>query len=187
MSQVDYPGAKWKASPFVNTPKTPRKVRVVVIHTAECSETAKADDNVANWFADARASVSAHYVVDNDSVTQCVREQSVAWHASQANSFSIGIELAGSANQTPAQWADPYSLAVLDRGAQLVADICLRHDIPICRLTPDQLKAGRGGIVGHIDVTNAYNGGKGHYDPGKHFDWLGFIELVAHYTGAPAA
>ena len=182
---VDYPKASWKPSLFYNTPKALRTVRAVIIHTAQCQETASAAEGVANWFMDPRAKVSAHYCADNDSVVQCVLERNVAWHASQANPWAIGIELAGKAEQTATQWADAYSLAVLDNAAQLVADICLRHDIPIVWLTPEQLKAGRAGIAGHVDVTAAFNGGKGHWDPGPSFPRDVFLELVAKYTGAP--
>lgn len=184
---VDYPKASWKPSQFYNTPKAPRVVRAVIIHTAECNETSSAAENVAHWFTDPRAKVSAHYTCDNDSVVQSVLERNIAWHASQANPWSIGIELAGRASQTAAQWADAYSLATLDNAARLVADVCVRHDIPIVWLTPEQLKAGRRGIAGHVDVAAAFNGGKGHWDPGPGFGREAFLELVAQYAGAPAA
>lgn len=183
---VDYAKARWKSSLFYNAPKPPRVVRAVIIHSAECNETLTAAEGVANWFADPRAKVSAHYTVDSGSVVQCVLESNIAWHASQANPWSIGIELAGRASQTAAQWADPYSLAVIDNAARLVADICLRRDIPIVWLTSEQLKEGRAGIAGHVDVTAAFNGGKGHWDPGPGFDRAAFIELVAQYSEAPS-
>src|ERR1700742_2788585 len=57
---------------------------------------------------------SFHYIVDGDSVTQCVEDQYVAWHASRrGNAVGIGIEMCGRATQTREQWLDPISLATI--------------------------------------------------------------------------
>ena len=68
-------------------------------------------ESVARWFSRPSAQVSAHYCVDVDSIVQCVRERDIAWHARGGNAKSIGIELAGYARQTKAEWADAYSRA----------------------------------------------------------------------------
>ncbi len=161
-------------------------VTMVTIHTAECGEGPKADENVGAYFAGAQApQASAHYMTDADSTTQFVLEKDVAWHAGPVNGYSIGIEQAGTAAQTPEQWADAYSLAMLQRTAELTADICTRYSIPVVRLTADDLKAGkRHGITGHVDVTNGLQGGKGHWDPGPNFPWDDFLARVRAAMGA---
>lgn len=158
-------------------------VTMVVIHTAECGESPQAAENLASWAAGANApQASWHYAVDSDSITQSVREEDTAWHAGPVNPYSIGIEHAGAAKQTPSDWNDVYSLAVLDRSAELCAAICKRHGIEVKRLEAADLKAGqRNGITGHVDVTNGLQGGKGHWDPGPHFPWDYYLDRVRHY------
>jgi N-acetyl-anhydromuramyl-L-alanine amidase AmpD len=172
------------------TPAARTAVDLVVIHTAEAHERPQTAENVAAWFAGPQAPrASAHYTVDSDSVVQSVLEKDVAWHAGPANGYSIGIEHAGFAAQTPAEWADAYSVAMLERSAQLVAEICKRYGIPVRRVSAEDLKAGgerRRGICGHIDVTNGLTGGRGHWDPGPSFPWQSYLARVAELAGQRA-
>lgn len=166
--------------------RKPGAITLVVIHTAECAEVASAAENLQTWTAGPDASqASWHYAVDSDSVTQSCLEKDIAWHAGPVNDCSVGIEHAGRASQSAAQWADDYSIAMLERSAELVADICRRHGIPVERLSADDLKTGkRAGICGHVDVTNGLTGGKGHRDPGPEFPWDWYLERVrSHVDG----
>jgi len=169
------------AYPFVASPNMTRtngrRIDVVVIHTMENDETRRSAEACAQWFADPRARVSAHYCVDDDSIAQCVREQDVAWHAPGANHNGIGVEHAGRASQTAAQWADDYSSAMLARSARLVADICRRHSIPVTWLEPPDLLAGTRGITSHANVTAAFRVGS-HWDPGPAFPVARYLAAV---------
>lgn len=171
------------------TPAQRTTIDLLVVHTAECAEVSTAAENLQAWTAGPQASrASWHYAVDNDSVTQSVLEKDIAWHAGPVNAFSIGIEHAGRASQTAAEWADDYSRAVLENSAQLAAEICVRWSIPIARLTADDLKAGkRRGICGHVDVTNGLTGGKGHTDPGTSFPWDAWLARVRELAGVERA
>jgi N-acetyl-anhydromuramyl-L-alanine amidase AmpD len=152
---------------------------LIVIHTMESPEKGTTAENVAAWFAGPTApNASAHYCVDQDSVVQCVKDSDVAWHAPGANHNGIGIEHAGYAKQTPEEWADPASTAMLLLSAKLVAGLCKKYGIPMVRLTPADLKAKKRGLCGHIDITNAFNGGKGHWDPGPNFPWVRYVEMI---------
>jgi len=156
------------------------KVDLIVIHTMEAPEKPKTARNVATWFAGPSApQASAHYCVDDAEIIQCVLECDIAWHAPGANGNGIGIEHAGYASQTPEQWDDDYSKAALANSAKLVAALCRRFNIPIVKLSVAELAAGGArGLVGHVDVTNAFNGGRGHVDPGPSFPYDRYLDLV---------
>lgn len=160
--------------------RTAEDITLVVIHTAECAETDNAAENVAKYFAGSNSpKASAHYTVDNDSVTQSVLEKDVAWHAGPVNGYSIGVEHAGSAKRDKDDWKRAYSVNMLGRSAELVAGICRRYNIPVQRVTAEDLKKGkRSGICGHIDVTSGLQGGRGHWDPGPHFPWDAYLQDV---------
>jgi N-acetyl-anhydromuramyl-L-alanine amidase AmpD len=162
--------------------------RLIVIHDMEYPERPTGAEWCAEYFAGPNApAASAHFCVDNDSVVQCVHESDGAWHTPgrlpdklgvEINRSSIGIEHAGYAKQTAEEWADEYSQAMLKQSAALVADICLRHDIPPVLLTAQDLKLeGIRGICGHDDCTKATGVGS-HWDPGPHFPWAWFMVLV---------
>jgi len=170
-------------------------IDLVVIHTAECPERPTAAEAVASYFTDPRAKdgkpihASAHYTVDNDTITCSVLEKDVAWHTPGkradgrfVNNISIGVEHAGYARQKPDEWDDDYSRAMLERSAELVAGICVRYGVPIRKLSVAELAAGERGICGHVDCTVAFNKGKGHTDPGASFPWERYIEMVTAFA-----
>ena len=177
--------------PFVASPNvnhtSGRKVDVVVVHTMEMDEKGDTAESCANYFAQSRAQVSAHYCVDNNSVVQCVKEQDVAWHAPGANHNGIGVEHAGRAKQTGREWADDFSTAMLARSAELVGGICSRNKIPVTWLQPSDLVAGKRGITSHANVSKAFKRGS-HWDPGDSFPIEKYLAAVRKAMGAaPAA
>jgi hypothetical protein len=160
------------------------KIDLICVHSMEYPEKPGSAEWCADFFAGANApKASAHYAVDNDSVVQCVRDEDVAWHAPGANHNGIGIEHAGYARQTEAEWLDPFGLAMLSMSAELTAQLCVKYSIPVVRLTPAELKAGGRGIVGHKDCTDAFSGGKGHWDPGPGFPWDWYLARVRACAG----
>lgn len=175
----------WMPSPNFNVgPATHREIRLIVIHTAETAELHDEARNIAGWLDLKQSHVSAHYVVDDDRPVQCVLERDLAWHAGtnfngfDANQVSIGIEHAGTALQTRAQWDDDYSRKVLESSARLVAALCNRFNVPIVRPSADELRGGAAGIVGHADVNAAWTAGRGHVDPGASFPWAPYLARI---------
>lgn len=162
---------------------------MVVIHDMEFPKKAGAAEWCANYFQNPEHGKSAHYAVDDQEVIQMVDEADGAWHTPgflggrEINRFSVGIEHAGFANQTEAQWLDGYSKPELLRSAALVADICKRHNIPIRFLSAADLQAGEThGITGHWQCTQASGSGD-HTDPGPNFPWDWYIAEVKKAAG----
>lgn len=155
-----------------------RQVDLIVVHDMEHPEVPGAAKQVAQWFASATAPIaSAHYNVDEKQVVQSVRDDDVAWHAPGSNAIGIGIEHAGYANQTSADWDDVYSRAMLVLSAKLVARLCLKHRIPVVWLSPQELVQGKRGITSHANVSKAWRKST-HTDPGPGFPVDFYIRLV---------
>ena len=172
--------------------------RLVIIHTAESHELPSAATNTGTWFQNTPKQLSSHYGVDADGVVQYANESATTWHTGGklgggkgppwTNDESIGLELAGSAHQTPEQWADDYSAAVLANAAALTAELCRRYVIPIKYVNADALKRGERGITGHVQANEAAGITGQHWDPGPGFPWADFIAMVQHFadTQGPA-
>lgn len=166
------------------TPARRVPVDLVVLHSMEAAESARTAENVAAWTAGASAPrASFHYAIDSDSTVQCVREADVAWHAPGANHNGVGIELAGYARQTPADWADAFSTAMLERAARLVAGVCRRHAVPVAFVDAAGLLRGESGVTTHAEVSKAWKKSS-HWDPGKGFDMAGFLVAVQSFSDA---
>lgn len=155
-----------------------RKVRLVVIHSMESAEKGDTAESVGRWFQIIDRPASAHIGVDSNSIVQYVRDNDVAYGAKGVNEDGIQVELAGKAGQSTTEWLDPYGTLMLDRAAGAVAQYCLKYDIPIARLSLEDLKKGRRGIIGHWDATQVYKPNAGHTDPGPNFPWSFFLERV---------
>jgi len=167
-----------QAAHFTIGPDPSRVIRWIVLHAMESSEKPETAENVAAWFAGPGApQASAHYCVDGDSIVQCVLDSDIAWHAPGANRHGIGVELAGRASQTSAEWLDSYSSRVLELAAALVADLCRRHRIPARPIGAAGLLMGSPGIVTHASVSVAFKKST-HTDPGEGFPLNAFVEMV---------
>lgn len=134
--------------------------------------------NVARYFQSDDAGGSAHYVVDPSEIVCCVRDNVVAYHA-PPNTGSIGVELCDPQKGTADRWQDAAHEAMLRRAADLVRDLAAKHDVPLKRLSVADLKAGKRGICGHVDISNAF-GRTDHGDPdmGGKFPWTHFMQLI---------
>jgi len=161
------------------------KPHIIVIHTMETPENRGRAHQVAVWFSGANApQASAHYMVDDSEIYQTVKEENSAWAVDdwELNQQSISIEHAGTASQSLVQWQDDYSKSMLANSAKLAADICKRWSIPIVRLTPQDIIAGKSGFCGHNDITHAKKIAGGHTDPGPNFPWNAYLKLVQSHS-----
>ena len=180
-----------QARNFTHVPSS-RTIDLIIIHDMEYPETPEGAEWCASFFAAPTApQASAHYSVDSNSIVQSVRDGDVAWHAKGANHNGIGVEHAGYAKQTRAQWLDDYSQRELAISARLVARLCRLYAIPIAYvdaadLRPTSLGArALRGLTGHRDATVAFGIVGGHTDPGPNFPWDVYLQLVRN-AGASA-
>lgn len=179
-----------EAWPFVEAkwftkvdPAKPRRVRVIVIHDMEWKVGTATAEDCAHDFAVRKPDnkASAHICVDPDSIVQCVHDRDVAYAAPGVNSDGIQIELAGFKRFTLADWMLPENLKVLLKGADAVAQYCLKYDIPPMHISDTALRAGAKGIIGHDQASRVYKGSD-HSDPGPSFPWTFFIASVATFV-----
>ncbi len=164
-----------------------RSPKLIVIHCTDGHEGPNKDADVAAMFADANLHPrrSAHYVVDTDSVTQCVDDNMQAWHCGKTgNRLGIGIELCGKASQSYDQWHDSLSLPMVQIAARLVANLCQKHNIPCVYLTSRQLLEGRSGVTTHASVSIAW-GESTHTDPGPGFPMVKLVNAAREALGLP--
>lgn len=162
-------------------------ISLIVLHDMEAARTSSTARNVAKWFAGPAAPMaSCAYCVDAGEVVCSVRPDNTAFHAPGANAQGIGIELAGFARQTEAEWLDAYGYAELDLAAQLVAALCDRYQLPPQFVDAAGILRGEKGLTTHAECTKAFHTAGGHTDPGKGFplDW--FVARVAGLLPYPA-
>jgi N-acetyl-anhydromuramyl-L-alanine amidase AmpD len=127
------------------------------------------------WLSGGHSHASAHYVIARDgSIVQLVHLSDVAWHAgnSKVNRHSIGIEHVGETYDPNGFTAEEYQSS-----ARLVAWLVRRYGIPVDRRH----------IIGHSQVPDPKNpqllGGSDHHtDPGPHWRWGYYLNLVRHYA-----
>lgn len=82
-----------KSSPNFTKGRT-QKISAIVIHWWGDPNTKPTASGVVSWFLNKASQVSAHYVITgtNREVYHVVDNANTAWHAKQANPFTIGLE-----------------------------------------------------------------------------------------------
>ena len=154
---------------FTKSHRHPESIDKIVIHVTE-----GAFWGSVRWLQSARAHASSHYIVArNGRIVQLVHLSDIAWHAGnwKVNSHSVGIEHEGY-TYGPEGFTD----AQYQSSARLAAWIARRSLMPIDRKH----------IIGHAQVP-APGGGRGgsshHTDPGPHWNWRRYLQLVRRYAG----
>lgn len=155
------------------------RTQLIVVHATDGHEGTRKDDDVAAMFGSILVRPrSAHFVVDADSVTQCVPPTMTAWHCgTTGNARGEGIELCGRAKQSRAEWFDELSLRTLNIAARLIATRCVATGVPAVFVDSELIKDGYRGITTHAEVTKAWGESK-HTDPGPHFPMHELVRAV---------
>lgn len=154
----------------------------IVIHCTVSPCQAGGARATAAFFRTPASGGSAHYVVDPGEAVQVVFDDTIAWHA-PPNANSLGVELTDpmvgkDGKELPAaRWTDANHVAMLQRAADLVAQLALAYGVPIVKINAADLLAGKHGICGHVDVSQAWHQSD-HWDPGTTFPWDTFMTMV---------
>lgn len=155
----------------------------IVIHGTVSPCVAGGARNVARYFQQQNSGGSAQYLVDPGEIVQCATDDTICWHA-PPNQGSIGIELCDPVSGSAARWADASHDKMLRLAAGLVRSLCAKYGIPVVKLSVADLLAGKHGICGHVDVSQAWHQ-TDHTDPGASFPWPKFIGYIAGTTPTP--
>ncbi|MEV4534182.1 N-acetylmuramoyl-L-alanine amidase [Asanoa sp. NPDC049518] len=163
---TDYGPAVWAPANAGNYTVSSREggypIDYVVIHVTQGSYAG----SIA-WFQNPASNVSAHYTFrsSDGAVTQSVREKDIGYHAGNwdYNTRSIGIEHEGFVDN-PAWFTD----AMYRASASLTRNLTAKYGIP----------RDRAHIIAHREVPGAT-----HTDPGPHWNWTYYMQLVNGVTG----
>lgn len=159
----------WKILPAAhNSGPRPAKPTLVVVH---CTEGSTAE-GAARWFANPRSAGSAQVVVDDVEVWRCVDDMTIAWHAIGANTNGLGLEIAGFARWTRAEWMS--HVPRLEEAARIHAGWNLTYGIPLVESTTR-------GYHSHAGLP-----GNNHTDPGANFPWDFYLGRVRTFMAPPA-
>jgi N-acetyl-anhydromuramyl-L-alanine amidase AmpD len=175
-NSADYAPAIWNAAASCNYGVgRSASITHVAEHIAQGSYA-----GTISWFQNCSASVSAHYVVrsSDGQVTQMVRESDTAWHVASHNSYSIGIEHEGYADNCA--W---YTTAMYNGSSLLTRDIADSRGIPRTATYDASLgwdtelpQSSPFKIKGHTNFPTTKT------CPGACFDWPRFRSLVIGTT-----
>jgi uncharacterized coiled-coil protein SlyX len=119
--------------------------QLIVFHSMECPLQAGYARSLTNWALTPESAggpqASWHRGYGPDERVYFIPDELGAWHASEANPLSIGLEQTGYAAYTRAQWLTPDGYKMLDSVAADVAAICKRDGIPARWLTTAEVRA----------------------------------------------
>lgn len=143
-------------SPNQNDRPDGARISAIVLHHTATTDSAR---QVAAFFANPKAQVSSHYIVDRTGyIVQPVPDNLRSWHAgrseflgkSNVNDFSIGIEICNVGDSL-----EPYSDVQYDAVIRLVAWLVEEYHIPLTSITRHRdvaIPAGR-----KIDTSNNFS------------------------------
>jgi hypothetical protein len=119
--------------------------QLIVFHSMECPLQGGYARSLTNWALTPESAggpqASWHRGYGPDERVYFIPDELGAWHASEANPLSIGLEQTGYAAYTRAQWTTPDGMKMLDAVAVDVAAICKRDGIPARWLTTAEVRA----------------------------------------------
>lgn len=129
-------------------------IKYIVVHYTGVPTARGKAKNIASGMLTSTRSVSTHYLVGEDGIFQVVDERNAAWHCGGVsednkcdccNAIALGVDLVEHKRNEKSDSINDkdwyFSKEVLEKGAQLIADLADKYNIPYEN------------IIRHYDVT----------------------------------
>ena len=147
--------------PFIEAHRKGGKQRptaIVLRSSFTTSEKGAAMGIANNWHVKTSPALSTHYVVDEAETYQCVPDKIVSYYGAQDPKGALSITICSEPLEYEAFWDDAIHAKVLDRVADLVAQLALAYRIPVRYLDGGGTyhwnkwkRRARGGIIVRVD------------------------------------
>lgn len=156
---------------FWGYPSRTKGITAIGVHTAEITPSPGSAENIAHYFSHTDRPASYHQIVDSDSTVRLLPDEATAFGIRGFNSPCLQLSFATRA----ASWGryPQWDRLALERGAQVAAEWCRRHLIPVRRITRTQAQQGVRGLVAHGTMDPGRRS-----DPGAGFPWQQFLHRV---------
>jgi hypothetical protein len=160
------------------------RVRLLAVHTTEGIMRAPA---LRDFFNRPTAAGSSHAAADETGALLepehgYVPYDRAAWTLRNGNHVSENLEFCGWAKWSRADWLGrPKGL---DAIARWLAKRSAARAIPLVKLSPADVRAGKSGVIGHVDWTIGMKDGT-HWDPGPGFPWDVVLDMARTYLPRP--
>lgn len=158
--------------------RLPGGIDLIVVHSTESHNRPGKSDlvGVGKHFLNPHTDASAHVCVDADGRSaRFVADDRKAWHCGYFNSWSLGVEQIGEADDGLGAWKRRQKL--VDETARWVALWSIQHGIPIRKGRTRGYRIVRSGVVAHGWLGNA---GGDHWDPGR-YPFQHLLRRARHY------
>lgn len=151
--------------PFGNPTKLPKKR--IIVHTTE-NAPGTSSRAILDYQVRTRTG-SYHRLVDaTGQITLANTDDRQVWAVgNKGNDIALHVSLVAQAKMTREQWlAQPK---MLEGCARVIAYWARTYDIPLVKLSREELGAGKHGVAGHLEAQ--VWGNTDHWDPGYHFPY----------------
>ncbi|ALA67558.1 glycoside hydrolase domain-containing protein [Corynebacterium lactis] len=151
--------------PFGNPTPLPKKR--IIVHTTE-NTPGTSSRNILDYQVRTRTG-SYHRLVDaSGQITLANTDDWQTWSVgNKGNDIALHVSLVAQAKMTRAEWlAQPK---MLEGAARVIAYWARTYDIPLVKLTREELGAGKHGVAGHLEAQ--VWGNTDHWDPGYEFPY----------------
>lgn len=155
----------------------------IVIHSVESGMTPGVGYSLmTGYWQNPANKTSVHGIADPADFTYGVPDSLQAWHVGgSGNQTALGVEHAGRAAFSAADWTTPAAVKMLNNSAREVAKLATKHGIPLRWLSIAQVKANEKGITTHNDMRLAGRDST-HTDPGPNFPYKLYMQLLQQWT-----
>lgn len=160
---------------------------MLVVHSAETPlARGYASSVTSNWLNRPDVEASIHVFAGPETLVRSVNTAMAAWHATWANSLSVGYEQTGYAALNRSQWLTDLGKNMIDRLAREMAEDARIYGIPLRWLSDSEVNAianGNRSIKGlathrQIDPINRT-------DPGDGYPYDVLLASIRKYAGVP--